>query len=200
LDSKKIEGTMLRAVEGWPHDGLDVVVRYSRGAEFSGTCFYTKKRITVNLGRDNTYPYAVRTDISRAQSNSRYWWRELYLVEVADARQLVLFVFLHEFYHWLVKKAGRNVRQKEARCDRFAARTLVDDYGAVVNDSAGGAVSRGSWDFQDLEGFVAAARHVGGRGRRRKGVGPSEVAVAPARPAALGGQLLLFDLRGERRL
>ena len=158
LDTDRLKGMMFAAIDGWPRDGLDVRVRYSRGAEFSGTCFYKGGRINLNLGRHNRYPYTIRTNIARARSNRRCWWRELYSVEAADEYQLVLFVFAHEFYHWLVKKAGRNTRQKEARCDRFAARVLVNRYGAVVRDPSGQPVARSAWDFQDLEGFVSAAR------------------------------------------
>ncbi len=71
---------------------------------------------------------------------------------------MVLFVFLHELYHFLVKRARRNPRQKESMCDRFAARYLVERFGATVRDSSGRIVPREAWDFQDLERFVAAAR------------------------------------------
>ncbi len=194
LDSDHLERAILRAIEGWPHNRLDVRVRYSRGADFSGTCYYTQGRIFVNLGRNNQYPYLLDTNIARPQSNSRYWWRESYSVEVADAEQLVLFVFLHEFYHWLIKKARRNMRQKEGRCDRFATRGLVDGYGAAVRDEAGKAVERASWDFQDLDGFVAAAR---GTPRQPRQASARPAARQPSRPTGspkLGEQLLLFKL------
>jgi hypothetical protein len=194
LSTPKLEKVLLRAIDGWPHDGVDVRVRYSRGADFSGTCNYTSGRILVNLGRHNSYPYSLDTMIARPQSDSRYWWRELYSVEVRDAYLMVLFVFMHEFYHWLVKKARRNVRQKEARCDRFATRALVDGYGAVVRDAKGRAAPRDAWDFQDLDGFVAAAR--GKRVRRTRAARTPR--VQPPRPIAAafpltGRQLLLFD-------
>jgi len=158
LDSDRLLAMFLDVCEGWPQAGLQVAVRYSRGAEFSGSCYYQSARIFINIGRQNRYPYKMDTYIARAESDARHWWRELYSIELADAYQLALFVFSHEFYHWLVKKARRNVRQKEARCDRFAARVLVDRYGARVRDGGGVAVARAAWDFQDLEGFVAAAR------------------------------------------
>lgn len=195
LDSRRLDAMLLRAVGAWPHEGLDVTVRYSRGAEFSGTCYYQSGRIYVNVGRHNQYPYAIRTAVAKSRSNTRCWWREIYTVAAADAYQLVLFVFMHEFYHWLVRKARRNVRQKEARCDRFAARTLVDQHGAAVRDAHGELVPRSAWDFQDLDGFVAAAL----RARRPRRCQPAarKPLVAPGRAA--GGslrqarQLLLFD-------
>lgn len=171
----------LSAVEGWPHDGLAVSVRYSRGAEFSGTCYYETDRIFVNLGRKNRYPYQLLTNIARPRSNRTHWWRELFALELSDSYELVLFVFLHEFYHRLVKRARRNVRQKEARCDRFATRVLVDRYGAVVRDSSGKPASRDSWDFQDLDGFVAAARPAAAKSARRPVAGPGKT-VGPLRP------------------
>lgn len=159
LESARLEAMIRHAAQKWPLDGLEVVVRYSRRSEFSGTCFYKTGRIYINLGAANRYPFQLRTYIARAKSDTRRWWREVYTLELNDAYQLVLFVFMHELYHWLVKKARRNTRQKEARCDRFAARALVDGFGLVVRDMEGRLVHRNSWDFQDLDGFVAAARH-----------------------------------------
>lgn len=158
VDSGELLDAIHRAIDGWPNEKLIVRVRYSRGAEFSGTCYYGSNRIFVNLGRNNKYPYRLLTHIARPRANRTHWWRELYSVDIASPKQLVLFVFLHEFYHWLVKQARRNVRQKEGRCDRFATRVLVDQYGAEVRNSRGRLVPREMWDFQDLDGFVAAAR------------------------------------------
>jgi hypothetical protein len=176
VDSELLLSSIHDAIEGWPSDKLIVRVRYSRGAEFSGTCYYGSNRIFVNLGRQNKYPYRLLTHIARPRANRTHWWRELYSVDIASADQLVLFVFLHEFYHWLVKQARRNVRQKEGRCDRFATRVLVDRYGAQVRDASGRPVSRSTWDFQDLDGFVAAAR-------RKRQVRPSSQLLLPTAAA-----------------
>lgn len=148
------------AVAGWPHETFAVSVRYSRGSEYSGTCYYDRDQAYINIGRDNRYPFEIKTHIARARSNRTHWWREFYTLELSDPYQLALFVFMHEFYHWLVRKARRNVRQKEGRCDRFAARALVDAHGAVIRDSQGRLVPREAWDFQDLDGFVIAARRL----------------------------------------
>ena len=157
LDTDRLSAMFHRHAEPWPSNRLKVGVRYSRGAEFSGTCYYAHHQIYVNLGRQNGYPYDVRTHIARAQSDRRYWWKEIYAVEAADAYQLALFVFLHEYFHWLIKRARRNTRQKESMCDRFATRALVDGYGAAVKDESGQHVPRAAWDFQDLERFLAGA-------------------------------------------
>ena len=189
LDTAALKRMFLRAIDGWPFEGVQVSVRYSRGADFSGTCYYQSDRIYVNLGRDNQYPYRIQTHIARPQSNQTHWWRELYAVDLADAYELVLFIFLHEFYHRLVHRARRNTRQKEARCDRFATRVLVDDYGAAVLDPTGRPVSREAWDFQDLDGFVAAARRPAQHpGRKRR---PRRPTASPAR-GECGEQLHLF--------
>lgn len=185
LDSDRIERMFLSALEGWPHERLRVFVRYSRGAEFSGSCFYRDGRIYVNLGQKNRYPFRIETCIARARSDATCWWRESYGIEVGSPYELVLFVFLHEVYHWLVRLARRNVRQKESRCDRFAVRRLVDCHGAVVTDRLGRPVVRQDWDFQDLEGFVAAARRPVCRRRA-----PTRRSVK--NEAAPGSQQMLF--------
>lgn len=192
LCTKSLEALILGAIEGWPHDELDVRIRYSRGVEFSGSFHPIPPRIFVNLGRRNHYPYTIKTHVAPAKSDDQSWWREVYCVDVANEAELVLFVFMHEFYHWLVKKAGRNRRQKEGRCDRFATRALADQCGAVVRDSRGRAVPRKVWDFQDLNGFVAAARRVRKvpRAARLPLVAPSEV----IRPGPIRGQMMLFDV------
>ncbi len=184
LYSGRSERMFLTAIRGWPTEGLTVSVRYSRGAEYSGTCFYKDGRVYINLGRDNRYPYKINTHIARARSNATGWCRELYAVRVNTGYELALFVFLHEFYHWLVRRARRNVRQKESRCDRFAVRWLVDRYGATVLDGRGRPAPRSSWDFQDVEGFVAAARVT----RRRR----VERTAAGCRAATSKGQMSLF--------
>ncbi len=158
LDTERLRRLFAHEIEGWPHETLRTTVRYSRGADFSGTCYYRAGKVYVNIGRHVAYPYAMGTNIARARSNATHWWKETYTVEIADAYRLALFVFLHEFYHWLVSRARRNPRQKESMCDRFATRVLVMRYGAVVRNAAGMAVGRSAWDFQDVDAFVAAAR------------------------------------------
>ncbi len=157
LDGERLERVFLRHTRPWRHEELTVRVRYSRGADFSGSCYYRDKRIFINLGRRNRYPYRMGTHIARARSNRTHWWREVYSVVLADAYQLALFIYLHELYHALVHAARRNTRRKEAMCDRFAARVLVDDYACPVVARDGRRVLRDEWDFQDLDGFVAAA-------------------------------------------
>ena len=158
LDDEHLRRMCLEAVARWRMDGVTVRVRYSRGADFSGTCCYRTRRIYVNLGRHVQYPYRMGTHLARARSNARSWWKPIYTVELADPYQLALFVFLHECFHLLVKRARRNPRQKESMCDRFAARVLADQYGAAVHDERGRPVARQEWDFQDLDRFIAAAR------------------------------------------
>lgn len=146
------------AITGWAVGTVALRVRYSRGADFSGTCFYSDRKIHVNLGRHLAYPYQMKTDVARTKTIGRRWYKPLYSLELANAYQVVLFVFMHELYHLLVKRAKRNTRQKESMCDRFAARFLVDRFGVKVRGANGQPIPRGAWDFQDLEGFVAAAR------------------------------------------
>lgn len=157
LDSRRLQDAMLRHTAPYRHDALTVRVRYSRGAPFSGACYYATSRILVNLGRRNRYPMAIATHVARARSGPGYWSRENLRLTLADAYQLVLFVYMHELYHYLVKQAGRSPRRKEAMCDRFATRVLVDHYGGALLDASGRPAARALWDFQDLDGFVASA-------------------------------------------
>ncbi len=141
----------------------------------------------MNIGRHLKYPYHMDTHLARARSNARSWWKPVYTVELADPYRLALFVFLHESFHFLVKRARRNPRQKESMCDRFAARVLTDQYGAGVRDERGRLVPREEWDFQDLDRFIAAAR------RPTRTVPPAPTAAPLPSPASTGTQLLLFS-------
>ncbi|MFQ5495790.1 MAG: hypothetical protein ACE5EX_10465 [Phycisphaerae bacterium] len=158
LDDRRLARLAAEGIAGWAVGTLTVRVRYSRSADFSGTCFYADRRIYVNLGRHLVYPYRLATHLARAATIGRSWYKPAYVIEIADAYQLVAFVFMHELYHLLVKRARRNTRQKESMCDRFAARFVVDRFGLGVFDPVGRPVPRGEWDFQDLERFVDAAR------------------------------------------
>ncbi|MGE0481081.1 MAG: hypothetical protein AB7Q17_11475 [Phycisphaerae bacterium] len=160
LETPRIRAALLRHTEPYDHERLAVRLRYSRGADFSGTCFYRDGRIFVNLGRANRYPYALATHVGKARCNRTHWWRESYRLLLPDAYHLVLFVYLHELYHYLVYTAGRCPRRKEAMCDRFAARVLVSEYDCPLVDAHGRPVPRERWDFQDLDRFVDAAPRV----------------------------------------
>lgn len=158
LDSLRLERTIRHYCAPWRCDALSVQVRYSRAAPFSGTCYYLHDRIFVNLGRSVRYPYRFATNLARARATGRGWRREALFLSAPDGFGLVLFVFLHELFHYLVKQAGRAPGRKEGMCDRFAAGKLVDDFGWRVMRGDGRSVPRGEWDFRDLEAFVAGAR------------------------------------------
>ena len=157
LDSTSLYAMFLRHTAPYRHDRLTVRVRDSRGADFSGTCYYREARILVNIGQHNRYPYMMATNIAKAQATRSGWRREVFHLTLANASQLTLFVYLHELFHYLVKMAGRSPRRKEAMCDRFATRVLVDDYGCPVTRYDGSVVERDLWDFKDLAAFVKAA-------------------------------------------
>ncbi len=91
LDNDLLSRLILRFTAPFRHDKLTVRVRYSRGADFSGTCYYRDARVFVNLGRRNRYPYTMGTHLAKARSNATHWWRETYHITVADAYQLALF-------------------------------------------------------------------------------------------------------------
>jgi hypothetical protein len=173
----------LLGMRGWRVGRVVTRVRYSRGADFSGTCFYADRRLFINLGRHVRYPYLMATNLARAKTVGRRWYKPTCRIELRDGYELVLFIFMHELYHLLVKLARRNTRRKESMCDRFAARYLVDRFGSPIVDERGREVPREAWDFQDLDGFVAAVRDdAGKRTTAWRGVVTSS-----------GKQLLLFD-------
>jgi len=188
LDQDTLVRMFTEAVHPFPTDGVDARVRYSRGTDFSGTCNYHTGRLYVNLGSHLTYPYLMDTYVARSVTSDSNWWRPLYSIELADGYQVVLFVLLHEYCHWLIKRAGRNTRQKESMCDRFAARALTDRYGATIRDPRGRAVPRLSWDFQDVTRFLAPAlpsKRPGRLATVRRTTQPTNTEP--------GAQLLLFD-------
>ena len=156
-----------QALEAWAVGTVTLRIRYSRGADFSGTCFYTSRRIYVNLGRHLAYPYLMNTHLARARTVGSGWYKPVCRIEMRNGYDVVLFVFMHELYHLLVKKARRNTRQKESMCDRFAARFLVDRFGRRVLDGRGKPLPRSQWDFQDLDRFVAPARNRRGHTRAK---------------------------------
>jgi hypothetical protein len=158
LADERLEPMIREGLHGWSVGNLALRIRYSRGADYSGTCFYTHGVIYVNLGQHLRYPYPMETNLARAETLGNRWRRPVYALHLRDGYEVVLFVFMHELYHLLVYRSRRNVRQKESMCDRFAARWLVDRFASRVRDPQGRSVPRSAWDFQDLDGFVAAAR------------------------------------------
>lgn len=158
LSTDRIAEIINRGTQGWATGSVTVRVRYGRGADFSGACHYATQRIYINIGRHVQYPYRMNTHIARTRTVGRRWYRPLYSLELSSAYDLVAFIFMHELYHLLVKRAGRNVRQKEGRCDRFATRFMVDQFATRVLSEKGVPLDRAEWDFQDVESFVAAAR------------------------------------------
>lgn len=158
LCSERLGELCRDGMAGWATGTVTVRVRYSRSSDFSGTCFYVDRRIFVNVGRHLSFPYRMGTHLAKAVSRGRRWYKPIFSIELVDAYQLVAFVFMHELYHLLVKRSGRNTRQKESMCDRFAARYVVDRFGLSVLTAGGCLVDRDTWDFQDLLGFVEGAR------------------------------------------
>jgi hypothetical protein len=187
LDTGRLHAMFVQHTLPYRHERLKVRVRYGRGAEFSGTCYYGRGQIFVNIGRRNGYPYTLGTSTAKAKSNRTHWWRPIYRLTVADAYQLALFVYLHELYHYLVKAAKRSPRRKEAMCDRFATRVLVDHYGCRLRDTSGRRVPRESWDFKDLDAFIAAAP--------RQKTAPRRTRRSKSRPASDAKPALAPTLR-----
>jgi hypothetical protein len=157
LSTPRLERMFLRATGDWVSPRLTVRVRYSRSAIYSGTFASNSPRIYINLGRRNRYPMKIETSIARARTIGHSWWKPVYHIKAENAYQLALFVFLHEFYHYLIHRARRNSHRKESMCDRFAVRYLVDQCRLTVCDAAGRPVPHAVWLFQELDDFVASS-------------------------------------------
>jgi hypothetical protein len=154
LETRRLQNMFLLATDGWQAPELKVSVRYSQGAIYSGTFASPPSRIFVNLGRENQYPMKIETGIAKAWNCGLSWWKPSYYIEVENEYQLALFVFLHEFYHYLIHQASRNGLRKEAMCDRFAVRYLNEHCRLTVYDVNHQPVPESAWLFQDLDGFV----------------------------------------------
>lgn len=186
LSSDRLQKLCQDCIAGWNVGTISLRIRYSRSADFSGTCFYQDRRIFVNIGKHLVYPYRMNTHLARSVSMGRRWFKPVYTLELKDGYPLVMFIFMHELYHLLVRKARRNMRQKESMCDRFAARYVVDRYGASVNTIKGEWVPREVWDFQDVERFVAAAR-------RKARAARTPITIQKSGQHNFGEQLVLFE-------
>jgi len=158
LDTLTLLRRFASAMDDWPLDGLRVWVRASRGADYSGTCYTREGRIYINLAPRLTFPYELHVQIVPGKTTRGVWRRPTCTVAVANAYDLCTFIYLHECYHWLIQRARRNGRCKEAMCDRFATRHLVDACNCTVRDARSRPVPRSAWDIQDLDAFVARAR------------------------------------------
>ena len=187
LSSARLQRLCQDCIAGWNVGTITLRLRYSRGADFSGTCFYDDRRIFVNIGKHVDYPYLMHTHLARAVTVGRQWFKPIYTLELMNGYQLAVFIFMHELYHLLIRRARRNTRKKESMCDRFAARYVVDQFGVTVRTSTGKPVARSAWDFQDLDGFVASTRRK--RRAARKPISPER-----SEPPAMGEQLVLFPI------
>ncbi len=187
LSDLRLRALFEAAMAGWRLGHVTVRVRYSRGADFSGTCIYTSRKILINLGKHLRYPYMMGTHIARAHGTKGRWFKPVYRIEMLDAYHVVFFIFLHEIYHLLVKRAKRNTRQKESMCDRFATRYLVDRFGLRVFDDRNAPAERFAWDFQDVEGFVGEAQD-------RRTVRTAALRPRKSTPQVKERQLMLFPV------
>lgn len=187
LSSRVLERGCNECIEGWNVGTILLRIRYSRGADFSGTCFYDQRKIYINLGKHLVYPYPMNTHLARSVTIGRRWFKPIYRINIENGIQLAMFIFMHELYHLLVRRAGRNTRQKESMCDRFAARYLVDRFGVSIVTNKGKSVSRSDWDFQNVDGFVSAARR-----KRRAARRPIRIPKKIEESSVISKQLMLF--------
>jgi hypothetical protein len=114
-----------RALEGLPvADGYDLVVkplRYRTRPHLVAMCDFEDKAITVRVPEPfhpfvERVPYRARRVAGRG---FRFQW-EVAMVPFRTRRQVIRFLYLHEYYHWYLREILGRKSAAETACDRFA--------------------------------------------------------------------------------
>ena len=119
LDSNLLRETGESAVAGWPTDPLVVRVRWSRGAEFSGTCVYATHRLYINLGRHLQYPYRMETHCARGRKAWGRYYKPRSFLELCDEHGLYVVDEANVESHALMQTLSKDPRFEHAILDRI---------------------------------------------------------------------------------
>ncbi|MEM1582978.1 MAG: hypothetical protein QXK89_10810 [Candidatus Bathyarchaeia archaeon] len=90
---------------------------------FRGQFNPSKKLITVGINREIEYPFSVEVSIKTEQTSFGY----KYITEKTtfnSPKELIKFIFLHEFSHLIDYFKGLNLNFKQTKANRFALRHL----------------------------------------------------------------------------
>ena len=113
-------GFLHRFVDGHDVQGLRVkVATTKRGAKcpYSGRFYGRKAYIRVSINLDNRYPL----DVTIGSPFNRATWKRFTMNSV---KELISFVFLHEFSHFLDHQQGLPLGCKQTKADTFALRRM----------------------------------------------------------------------------
>lgn len=84
---------------------------------YSGVCYYKDNRIRISINPKNRYPIRIRVGSPFDKNSWNYY-------PMKSANDLINFVFLHEFSHYLDYRNGIPVRCKQTKADKFALRRM----------------------------------------------------------------------------
>ncbi len=104
------------------HDtsNLLVLIKHTRKSSkipYGGVCYYRDNRIRISINPKNRYPIKIRVGSPFDKNSWNYY-------PMKSANDLINFVFLHEFSHYLDYRNGIPVRCKQTKADKFALRKM----------------------------------------------------------------------------
>ena len=133
-----------RALAGLPRTGYEVVVkplRYRTGPHLAALCDFDGRTITLQVPKpfrpfkELVYHGARR----RRGSGMRFSWLSENVM-FRSRRDVLRFLYLHEWMHWYLHEELQKGSSAETACDRFALRNFRRQ--RVNTDDADAALSR----------------------------------------------------------
>lgn len=133
-----------KVLEGLPRTDYDVVIaplRYRWAPHLAGRCEFEERRIVLQVPipfkvfREPVI-FAARRKPGRAM---RFHWVSE-TVRFASKRDVLRFLYLHEWMHWYLHEVLSKGSAAETACDRFALRNFRRRY--VTADDADEALKR----------------------------------------------------------
>ena len=104
------------SLEGWK-----VLIRWKNGKQpFSGFCNPSKKLILIAINPKNTYPFTQKFAVGTEQADPSAFYYTHQTITFNNAKELIRFIFLHEFSHLLDHFQGFSLRMKQTKANRFA--------------------------------------------------------------------------------
>lgn len=86
---------------------------------FSGHCNPSRKLITIAINKRNTYPLTAKFAVGTEQTP--YGYKYIFeTIALNSPKELIRFIFLHEFSHLLDYMQGLSLSYKQTKANRFA--------------------------------------------------------------------------------
>ena len=133
-----------RALEGLPRCDYEVVIkplRYRWGPHLAARCEFEERRIILQVpipfrAFKESVSYAARRKCGHGM---RFAWASE-TVEFRSRRDVLRFLYCHEWLHWYLHEVLGRGSSAETACDRFALRNFRRHY--VTTDDADAALRR----------------------------------------------------------